>query len=153
MRGIGDALAALNKGVKPYSSYGDGLHEFKEAFATSCCIDKLFSKGIVKINGIIIDNYQRYGVVLFDSPTSMKYYEELRDLFLEDGYQDLIYYAVVDPATVTQEQALVFGNFEQQSFRFDGTKQGFRIANSTNMRYGGQALMNLIFSILVFAKT
>ena len=121
---IGDALAALNKGVKPYSSYGDGLHEFKEAFATSCCIDKLFSKGIIKINGIIIDNYQRYGVVLFDSPTSMKYYEELRDLFLEDGYQDLIYYAVVDPATVTQEQTLVFSNFEQQSFRFDVTKQG-----------------------------
>lgn len=121
---IGNALAPLNKGVKPYSSYGDGLHEFKEPYATSCCIDKLFSKGIIKINGIIIDNYQRYGVVLFDSPTPMKYYQELRDLFLENGYKDLIYYAVVDPATVTQEAALMFSNFEQRSFRFDLTKQG-----------------------------
>lgn len=121
---IGNALAPLNNGVKPYSSYGDGLHEFKEAYATSCCIEKLFSKGIIKINGIIIDNYQRYGVVLFDSPTPMKYYQELRDLFLEDGYKDLIYYAVVDPATLTQEASPVFSNFDKRSFNFDATKQG-----------------------------
>lgn len=121
---IGNALAPLNNGVKPYSSYGDGLHEFKEPYATSCCIEKLFSKGIIKINAIIIDNYQRYGVVLFDSPTPMTYYQELRDLFLEDGYKDLIYYAVADPATVTQEAALVFSNFDKRSFNFDATKQG-----------------------------
>lgn len=31
---ICNVLAPLNKGVKPYSSYGDGLHKFKEPYAT-----------------------------------------------------------------------------------------------------------------------
>lgn len=111
-------------GQKVHTSYGDALLDYTEPYATSFCIEKLFIKGTISITGIAVDNYERYAVILFDTPTPMKYIDELRIYFLEDGYKDLIYFAVDDPSQVTENVILKFENFNKSCFSIDQTKQG-----------------------------
>lgn len=110
-------------GRKVHNSYTDGLLEFTEAYGTSCCIEKLLSKGVFKLNGVAIDNYERYGVVLFESPTPMGYVEELRNYFIKDGYKDLIYFAVHDPKAVDGVKKIVFEPFNKACFSFNAQGQ------------------------------
>jgi len=111
-------------GSKVHASYGDALNDSDYQYATSCCIEKLFEKGIFSITGIAIDNYNRYAVILCELPTPMNFIDDLRRCFLEDGYTDLIYYAVNDPNEVTVPMPLKFENFNKTCFRFEQAKQG-----------------------------
>lgn len=120
---INEALSKINLS-KALTSYMDALHECKDAFATSCCINKLFEKGTIEISGIVIDNFERYGVILFYSATSIENFEELRTLFINDGYKDLIYFALEDPNLVTEQKKIQFENFNKHSFRYEVLKQG-----------------------------
>lgn len=119
---INEELGKKN-GQKVHSSYTDALLGYNEPYATSCCIEKLFEKGTISINGIAIDNNKRYAVILFDVPTPMKYIDELRVYFLADDYEDLIYFAVNDPNQVTENVTLKFENFNKSCFSFDQAKQ------------------------------
>lgn len=111
-------------GQKVHTSYSDALLDYTGQYATTCCVEKLFSKGTISITGIAIDNYERYGVILLDTPTPVSYIDELRVYFLEDGYKDLIYFAVDDPNEVTENLKLKFENFNKNCFSVDRTKQG-----------------------------
>lgn len=111
-------------GDKVSMGYGDGFIDADVAYATSCCVEKLFSKGIFSLNGIAVDNYERYGVVLFDSPTTMAYFEELRAYFIEEGFKDLIYFAVYNPLEVSDNgKKLVFEDFNKACFKFNAEAQ------------------------------
>lgn len=110
-------------GDRVYSGYADGLLEYDEGYATSCCIEKLFSKGILSISGIVIDDHFRYGVMLFDTPVPRSYLDEIRAYFIEDGYKDLIHYCVIDPDLVKEDKALKFDHFNKSCFRYDHDKQ------------------------------
>jgi hypothetical protein len=120
---INDALQKINKD-KVHTSYRDALLEEEYQYATSCCIEKLFSKGIISINGVVIDNYKRYAVLLFLKPTPLSYVEALKPYFEEEGYEDLIYFAQQDPTTVTEEKSLKFEGFTKNCFGFNKEKQG-----------------------------
>lgn len=123
---MGRINEALEKrsGQKVHSSYTDALLNYNEPYATSCCIEKLFDKGTISLTGIAIDNHKRYAVILFDTPTPMKYIDELRVYFLEEGYEDLVYFSVNDPNQVTENMPLKFESFNKSCFSFDQAKQG-----------------------------
>jgi hypothetical protein len=120
---INDVMTRLS-GEKQQVNFADALTECKDRYACSMCIQKLFAQGIVKINGVVIADFERYGVILLTEPTPMDYINDLRALFVEDGYKDLIYFAVVDPLLVTQPKKLKFELLDKQSFKYDATKQG-----------------------------
>ena len=111
-------------GQKIHTSYSDALLDYTGRYATSFCVEKLFDKGTISITGIAVDDYQRYAVILLDTPTPMSYIDELRRYFLEAGYKDLIYFAVDDPNEVTENLPLKFENFNKSCFSMDRTKQG-----------------------------
>lgn len=92
-------------GIKIISEYSDSLIDSKEQYATSCCVYKLFDKGIVMTNGVVIDNYDKYAVFLFANPTPITYIEKLKEKFIEDGFKDLIYYCNEDPQTIDKDPA------------------------------------------------
>ena len=119
---VNKALSQI-AGEKIHISYGDAMLASNERYATSCCIEKLFVKGVISINGIIIDDYKRYGILLCEAPTPMKYIDELRKCFIEDGYTDLIYFALHDPTLVDTAVPLKFENFNANCFTFDQEKQ------------------------------
>lgn len=124
-------LGAVNKGLtdnigtKVLSSYSGGFFDSKEQYATTFCVEKLSSKGIIKTNGIVIDNFEKYAVFLFEKPTSAAYHQELRSLFAEDGFKDVIYYSQTDPETVEQtgEIVLPFEGLNDSCFRMNPEKQ------------------------------
>lgn len=120
---INDQLEKKNE-QKVHTSYSDALLDYTEPYATSCCIEKLFDKGTISITGIAVDNHKRYAIILFDAPTPMRYIDELRVYFLDEGYEDLIYFAVDDPKQVTENVILKFENFNKSCFSVDRTKQG-----------------------------
>ena len=123
---IGTITETFKKNVntKIQASYTDALLGCKDQYATSICVQKLFDKGVINTSGIVIDDYERYAVMLFVQPTPMSYINELKALFLADGYKDLIYFSQTDPNTVTGNQDIRFDNFNAQSFSFSPEKQG-----------------------------
>ncbi|MRX69957.1 hypothetical protein SAMN06265349_101115 [Flavobacterium resistens] len=111
-----------NKKVE--NDYGGSLLENTDKYATSLCIDKVFEKGIFKTNGIVIDDYKKYAVLLFDRPESIHYINKVKEYFLKEGFEDLIYYAVTDPNTVEEnEKEVEFETFSINSFNLDKEKQ------------------------------
>lgn len=123
---LGGINSALEKhiGEKPHTSYSNSLLGAGHINATSCCIQKLLPKGIISIAGIVVDNHVRYAVILLDTPTPVNYIEELKRYIVEDGYYDLIWYALTDPATVTETRKLTFESFNKSCFSINKDKQG-----------------------------
>jgi hypothetical protein len=66
-------LGAVNKGLtdnigtKVLSSIPEDF-DSKEQYATTFCVEKLSSKGIIKTNGIVIDNFEKYAVFYLKNP-------------------------------------------------------------------------------------
>ena len=115
----------LTKTSKPVeNSFGSSLLESKDRFATSFCIEKVFAKGIIKTHGIVIDDYKKYAVILFDRSESIHYINKLKNYFLDEGFEDLIYYATSDPDTIKdKEKEIEFVSFDSNSFTLDNEGQ------------------------------
>lgn len=105
------------------ANYLDSLLDSTDQYATSFCIDKIFKEGIIKTNGVVIDNYERYAVMLFDEPVSDNYINKLRELYIQTGFKEMVYYAVNDPKTITAEKDIEFGDLTPNSFNFNKDKQ------------------------------
>lgn len=105
--------------IKIVSEYLEGLTDTKEKYATSCCVYKLFESGIILTNGIVVDNYEKYAVFLFTKPTPIAYIEKIKVIFIENGFKDLIYYCVTDPATVDFQNSfeLPYVGLQKESFK------------------------------------
>lgn len=110
------------KGVE--NDFGSSLLENTDRYATSFCIDKVFEKGIIKTHGIVVDDYKKYAILLFDKPESIHYINKVKAYFLKENFEDLIYYAIADPNTVeTNDKEVEFESFSANSFTLDKEKQ------------------------------
>jgi hypothetical protein len=105
--------------IKIVAEYLDGLTDSKDKYATSCCIYKLFDKGILLTNGIVVDNFEKYAVFLFTKPTSIAYITTLKEKFIENGFRDLIYYCVINPESVSNPDfiELPYVGLQKESFK------------------------------------
>ncbi|TDW51438.1 hypothetical protein EV144_101113 [Flavobacterium sp. 270] len=112
-------------GKKITHSYRDSLIDNEENYATTFCIDKVFELGIIKTHGIVIENSKKYAIILFHNSESINYINELKKLFLEEGFEDLIYYATVDPASIIEinPKEIEFETINQECFHLDKEKQ------------------------------
>jgi hypothetical protein len=111
-------------GTDVVSSYQDSLLDYKLPYGTSMCIDKVLEKGIMKTNGVVIDNNIRYAVLLFTEPVSLMYINKLKNLYAGFDYQDVIYYAQHDPSLIETDNEPVFELFSKTAFTFEKDKQG-----------------------------
>ena len=117
-------LEAINKnlsqsrGVTIIPDYQNSFIDSSERYGTSCCVYKLFDKGTIMTNGVVIDDYQMYAVMLFTTPTSFAYINQLKEKFVANGFRDMIYYCTTDPATVENPIAIVlpFIALQKESF-------------------------------------
>ncbi|MBL7705064.1 MAG: hypothetical protein JNM21_05885 [Taibaiella sp.] len=134
-------------GKKIISSYAEGLLDSKEQYATSCAIHKLLDKGIIRTNGIVIDNYEKYAVFLFTRPTSMTFIHRLREKFIENDFKDLIYYCIENPDMVNESAsvALPYIGLQKESLKLKSDQ------SRAQRKYNDYALWwtknpNIIFS-------
>lgn len=137
---------SIKVGKKITSSYSEGFNDSKEQYATSCAIHKLFDKGIILTNGIVIDNYEKYAIFLFTKPTSISFIDRLKDKFIEDDFKNLIYYCIENPLEIDENDftELPYISLQKQDFRLKSDQ------SRENRKYNNYALWwtknpNLIF--------
>lgn len=116
---IGDIRERLEKhyNIEISSNYLDGLIQTKEAFASSICVSVLFKEGIIRTNGIIIDNKKRYAIQLFVKPVSMDLIEKMRAKYQERGFHDLVYFCISDPERFENQDEMPFVQFSTEDLR------------------------------------
>jgi hypothetical protein len=106
-------------GKEILTSFSEGFVDSKLQYATTCSIHKLFDKGILLTNGIVIDNFEKYAVFLFTNPTPIAYISRLKEKFIENGFKDLIYYCVENPELLneTKEVGLPYIGLQKENIR------------------------------------
>jgi hypothetical protein len=113
--GINQYLMAKT-GREVLSSYQESLLDCTLPYATSMCVEKVFEQGIINTNGVVIDNFNRYAVMLFTQPVSQSYIARLKELYADFGYNDVIYYALNDPSLINDDREPEFETFSNASF-------------------------------------